>query len=1105
MKRSAMKLKKKKKKLYMGRVYNDEHVNSGTLREARQSIWKEDERGSVRNGDILCKYHQEEREKKNGDAEGDEDIMTSGYYDGNIMNMSKRRKEKDMEDQEKHEGIYFRSSMGRSTCSPKKKLSQNDVDELIYKYRKSSYYDTLLRNNNNSDDKNYPDRRQTCQNAKNKYSSFNLGNRKMFISDAHDGYYYLDGSTMKVTCTFDKDKVHSCKDLSFLHKTRGSRRSSPLSVVPKLSNHGKGVPFTGSFPGGNDSNGRGDHRTDVGADNDSNGRGDHRTDVGADNDSNGRGDNHYNDETNCGNYSRGKERISDRLDYLRSSLSGIDIRNSHVKHNQLLGEPLNDVYNNDKLKDNSYYYEKYISKDRNMEDYKKSTSGIGWGKQVGSDDIGGTVGKMTREENSSEEEDAMKSAKGRKLLYETFFNLTKKLEKSKSRKRNGSYKKDPSFDNIRRRSKMHSSKIREKIKRESIVSDKYLRNSFSKINSYDNILDRLPTQDVQMKYGQVVELENYVKKYSDMRNPIFTNGINNSRKAGIYKAFNRFDDVLKYRSDHSNVHKDKKKWTERVEDDNERTSESYYDHIMDRNIMTVNNMEKNLEHVKKKNSNNIDNTSLTSNNIKSTQLHTSAVSQDSNDFSTLYDYANYSKCQTKDSCNGAYLNNLSKCDLHQGYDESPDYDQNNRNVGINSSFRSSIYSKRGTTNIGEFSESSPSATERMFIGGTRSFELNSRSDGKSITASGGRNGCSGRVKNSHIRESNSIDRGCNSYVPPSLGALTSKNNGHLEKYIWEHHLNNTKRKNITNSKHLVYSQLQDDANDNCIYDRDSIHNDPRVDSRVGLNMDPHYYRKSDRGVRDGPSAKEKLTKEEGMGNIPNYIEDEIEEDGKKKIKRESNKHLFAEENELLKGILNLRKMAKHKRYIDDEYYDETNKNASSNMFCEGEMGTSYGSCFKSSGNHSKHNDANNSAQFANTSCFAYLKNRLYTRPMHIDDFNVDGNEGSSACGNAGGCSDDCNREDYVEVNSKNSFSSLCYNEILFLILIYILKFIYYLFNYLLRLVLFILICLNHRLRKNSFLSVIISAVVSVPLFFLVMVAILVSYRSINQEHFDKDI
>ncbi|SBT00284.1 conserved Plasmodium protein, unknown function [Plasmodium ovale curtisi] len=1072
----------------MGRVYNDEHVNSGTLREARKSIWKEDERGSVRNGDIFCKYYQEEREKKNGDAEGDEGIITSGYYDGNIMNMSKRRKEKDMGDQEKHEGIYFRSSTGRSTCSPKKKLSQNDVDKLIYKYRKSSYYDALLRNNNNSDDKNYPDRRQTCQNAKNKYGSFNLGNRKMFISDARDGYYYLDGSTMKVTCNFDKDKVHSCKDLSFLCKTRSSRRSSPLSVVPKLSSHGKGVPFTSSFPGGNVINGRGDHRTS----------------VGTRNESSDQGDNHYNYETNYCNYSRGNERISERLDYLRSTLSDVDLRNSHVKHNQLLREPLNDCYNNDNLKDNSYYYENYISKDRNMEDYKKSTTGIGWEKRVGGDDIGGTVGKKAGEENSSEEEDAAKSAKGR-LLYETFFNLTKKLEKPKSRKRNGSYMKDPSFDNIIGRSKMYNSKIREKIKRESIISDKYLENSFSKVNSYDNILDRLPTQDVQMKYGQVVELENYVKKYSDMRNPIFRNGINNSRKAGIYKAFNRFDDVLKYRSDHSNVHKDKKKWTKRVEDDNERTSESYYDHITDRNIMKVNNMEKNLEHVKKKNSNNIDNTSLTSNNIKSTQLHTSAVSQDSNDFSTLYDYANYSKCQTKDSCNGAYLNNLSKCDQHPGYDECPDSDHHNRNVGINSSFRSSIYSKRGTSNIGEFSESSPSATEGKFIGGTRSFELNSRSDGKRISATGERNGCSGRVKNNHVRESNSIDRGSNSYEPPSLGTLASKNNGHLEKYIWEHHLNKTKRKNITNSKHLVYSQFLDNSNDSCIYDRDSIHNDPRIDSRIGLSMDPHYYSKSDRGVRDGPSAKEKLTKEEGMNNIPNYIEDEIEEDGKKKIKRESNKNMLAEENELLEGILNLRKMAKHRRYIDDEYYEETNKNASSKMFCEGEMGTSYGSCFKSSGNHSKRNDANSSSQFANTSCFAYLKNRLYTRPMHIDDFNVDGNERSSACGSAGGRSDYCNREDYVEINSKNSFSSLYYNEIFFLVLIYILKFIYYVFNYLLRLVLFILICLNHRLRKNSFLSVIISAVVSVPLFFLVMAAILVSYRSINQEHFDKDI
>ncbi|KOB86751.1 hypothetical protein PFDG_02060 [Plasmodium falciparum Dd2] len=166
------------------------------------------------------------------------------------------------------------------------------------------------------------------------------------------------------------------------------------------------------------------------------------------------------------------------------------------------------------------------------------------------------------------------------------------------------------------------------------------------------------------------------KKKMSKKNNIKRNDIN---VENIYKGVTCFDDILKYNSEDSITCEDDKHILKNLNNNiNNNINKNISSHInsnINKNINSNINkkdtnenyqekiqenlpMDEEFTNIKKPNAN-LDDTSLSSNNLKSTQLHMSAISHGSNDYSTFNSTYN-KRNNMSDNCNDNIFNFLKK-------------------------------------------------------------------------------------------------------------------------------------------------------------------------------------------------------------------------------------------------------------------------------------------------------------------------------------------------------------------------------------------------------------------------------------------------------------
>ncbi|CRH03981.1 conserved Plasmodium protein, unknown function [Plasmodium relictum] len=666
------------------------------------------------------------------------------------------------------------------------------------------------------------------------------------------------------------------------------------------------------------------------------------------------------------NYERKKNgnRANENLEYCKKIINNNDnyhneqfspLSDNYDKYKLHNLKSINDKYDN--LKSN-HNYGKFLSENYISNNYRKSL---------------GSINQL------EEDEEKKKYSQDKKNLFETFLNVTEKLEKIKNTKIN-KHKRNQGLE--KERNGFYSNSM-DNIIKERLLHEKSLNNNFynrKKYNTsfYDN--------ETGKEYGDLSDLKNYIKKFSPLKNTILVNG---EDKEKLSKGDKFYDDILKYNSVDSFCYprgKDVLKKVSRENFDNDLIKEKYASNK--------------LSNPKKK-STNLDSLSLTSNNLKSTQLHMSAISHGTNDYSTLYDYVNYTKNQTKDYYYDENMHNLSKSSYIAKYNNNRDIEKNHFLNDINPENYKN-----------DMKENYCSQLDKL---GNSFLEINNE-------------------LKSNIYTPKNFNIGINNNYISFDDQLIDKNNNKVDDNCYD--LNNRKNiKNISDSKRsLIHS-------DNC-KKKNSINNILNYEESENKNENNIY---------------------------ENEYENEniIESIGKKYIFKDDEK---------LNNIFDLKKKDKINKGISINEENEEKYNLK--KVYENEMNTNNNKC-----DVLYHNTNNNDTSFCN-----YLKNRSYTRPMNIDDLNLDENNN--------------NIEMKYNLGKNNLLNC---NTIFLFILIYFLKLLYLLFSYLIHFFLFFSIYCYHFLRKKSLKTVVISILIAILLIMFVISIVIFSYRSMSLEYFDKDI
>ncbi|CRG95675.1 conserved Plasmodium protein, unknown function [Plasmodium gallinaceum] len=648
---------------------------------------------------------------------------------------------------------------------------------------------------------------------------------------------------------------------------------------------------------------------------------------------------------------KNSNKVNENLEYCKNIINKNDNYNDEhfspynddddEKYKMHCYKSMNNEYDN--LKGN-FNYRKFITENFNSTNFKKS---------LGSSSI------------LEEDEEKKKYTEDKKILYDTFFNITEKLEKIKNTKIN----KHKRNQDLGEEKKEFYSNSLDNITKKIILNEKSLDNNFYTKKKYNTCIY---DNEMEKECDDLNDLKSYIKKFSPKKDTIL---VNDEDKERLNKGIIRNEDILKY------------------------NSVNHFCYSEDKNVQKKDIKEKfmdnQLNNTKKKNMN-LDNLSLNSNNLKSTQLHMSALSHGSNDYSTLYDYVNYTKNQTKDYYCDEKVYNLSKSTYLPINNSNKDikkslFHNNNNSENYKNNMKENYFfqmSKLGDS----FTQSNNELKPNLYT--PKNFNIN--------------------MKNN-----------CISFHDQ----LIDKNNNDRDGYLYE--INNKKSIKSTN------------------------------DFNPCLNLSNNYKEKTSiKKFQDFDDCENRNLSENENENV-------IESIGKKYIFKDDEK---------LNDIFDLRKKKKINKDISANEEKEEKYNLK--RIYENEMSTNNNNC-----NSSYYNTNNSSVNFCN-----YLRNRSYTRPMNIDDLNID--------------EDDNNIKMKYNYGKNNSLNC---NTIFIFFLIHFLKLLYFLFRYLVHFILFFSFYIYHFLRKKSLKTIVISFLIAVVLILFVISAIIFSYRSMNIEYFDKDI
>ncbi|GAW83060.1 hypothetical protein, conserved [Plasmodium gonderi] len=1070
--------------------------------------------------------------------------------------------------------------------SPRKKLSEKQIDELILKYKKKKHHETFLTNNN-------PDKRHTYHNARTKYNTLSYDNSTLFQSennhtDLHDGIL-TSAATITATTLLDGDKLDDYQTLPFLskkiqdqsistetasHMLNCNKRNSSLrrynNRISEHTDYCKRDSIISDHPSCNSeafpSTCRGDYdKVSISVDR-SYKPNQHRHrrymhDGYAQNRHTQYGCSH-------GNYTNGSCKDNGYLYdiYERDYYTG----SGRSRRGSIARTSLNSDYNHEEASREKFkYYKKYLSENRISEKYKKGRDHMNKSDKIIST---GEKGKeeidMTKEYSdieSNENKMNYNYTQDKNYLYEAFFHLTNKSEKIKNKKegKDTEETKLGTEDNRSRNKSCKVDSLREnEINRERLTNDKCFASYLDKCrnSSFDIQNVSVDKDNKKKKYGDVADLENYVKTHGKKTNEVIRNGYSNHMGESTFRGVSCFDDILKYNSDDfcSYEIETKKGPKERKENSsNVREHEKIEGTLRGRAIEPFGDQrtpgkesftQDCMKQVKNKNRsfasldansrvnlnvNHLDNTHLTSNHFKSTHLHVSTTSHASNDSSTLYDdYVNYSNRRAKNLyCNNGNLKNSMKC---QPYDTTDDV------CAISSHLISPHLTKEHKEKLQKNDESNPYSFKSTLLKSTYQDHHDINPDINSYTS-----------KNTHL------DKSCkwNNLLSPSR-RLSNRKNKKVEPdpSIRKLYVNSDKNANTFND-FVVCSPCSASLNhnsqsylipENCSYGFKKNSNDEQNWEEVGTpelrngEVRTGEVRtdevRTDEVRTDEVRTDEMRADEMRLGNVqktsnkpfrPKKPTKKIQSSNGDKFGTEDNdfirsirkKYVFKEGDELLSSILNFRKKKKSEKNADTAH-QEVQGFHTPKTFHKRESNENLNSGSNNNGSQNYNRDTtrkSNEINMDETASFMYLKNRTYTRPMHIDDFDSggvhvvnDSNDEHSKeydCSYSGQCSSEQNGENYSNKGKRNSscWSTPYYNDVFIHIFLYILKFLYYLFSYCMKIVILLIVYIFQIIIKKSFTTVVVSVVIAVPFFLFLLSVLILSYRSMNTEYFDKDI
>ncbi|ETW16242.1 hypothetical protein PFAG_05227 [Plasmodium falciparum Santa Lucia] len=784
----------------------------------------------------------------------------------------------------------------------------------------------------------------------------------------------------------------------------------------------------------------------------------------------------------------------------------------------------------------------------------------------------------------------------KKSLYDTFFNITEKLESiKKGKEQNGSLQKNEDKEIFQEEEKNeyysnenNNNTIKKKCNllyhKNDILHDmpnyENMHNSYI-YNNRDSFRNKEDKEQNDNNYQEEAPFDFFIKKYPSMskKNNIKRNDIN---VENIYKGVTCFDDILKYNSEDSITCEDDKHILKNLNNNiNNNINKNISSHInsnINKNINSNINkkdtnenyqekiqenlpMDEEFTNIKKPNAN-LDDTSLSSNNLKSTQLHMSAISHGSNDYSTLYDYTNYSKHPTKESYSDENLYNVSKYEqymLDKKLNKSSmeekkkkQYEYNlfqsmptrncrneisyNNNNNMNDYYKiNKTYNIYDMDNMNEYhnfykdkhlrnknelvdlSKLKYDIDRDIFLQQHNEVLQSNIFKNKDMDE----NINSDNNNNNNIKLSTSrfgkINKSNDNYIMNDTNLFSdnqryfTNNNPYVNNYYYKNNNHNGDDKNLHMMNKLKYFDQEHFINEvNPKYFNSNINkiNHYNYNGKNNNKNNINQYENENDNINIYNKKYNSLPYEEDekyTSNITNMVEN----DSDYIIKNIGKKYILNEDSDQLNKLLELRKNNKKKKmriqnnqkysYQDHFYFDdEVNDKYISKTLNENDMNTSYNSF------NSTYNKRNNMSDNCNDNIFNFLKkNRSYTRPMNIDDFNMDDEDQTEQ--------DKYNDDDYDDDdNIKKKFKSkknadLTYNEIFFLIFIYFIKIICMFGKYVIQVILFISFFIYIYFKKKPYKSICTTVLVSFPVLLFCLSFIILSYRSFNTEYFDKDI
>ncbi|SCM11041.1 conserved Plasmodium protein, unknown function [Plasmodium chabaudi adami] len=973
------------------------------------------------------------------------DNKMNSYYDDKINEILKRRKNI-IENNESDEDPRFVYARDESNNSKTKTFNRN-ITDVINKYRNSI---------GNGPSRNHSKQKKNMNNSRYAYCdernmSISNDRNTLLISNNNSRYNFLEHPNKSIIQNDDKKKINPYKDISALdnytrHSYRNRSRTSQWPYESKNYNERTASP--NYYPTDNFSLKQKKNKIDS------------------------------SNKSYCDNIINGLSKrdtsINDDFKYYQNGRS--QYKDEIGRHDTYSHLSLYSNFDENNFKNNPDFFQKCPSESLCMNNYKmmlkkgsllKSNNNMKYAKL-----------KRSHEIYSSSEID--QSDMDREMKYEKqFYRLSNHIPDELETEDMGY---SHFFDKEKERKKKIKNKLKSTMSKRNSVNDKY--DHINRPYAMNNC-DRFENSS----------------QYSDDDGE---NGYNIGRygqsKDKLYKNLNCSDAITKYKSNTSSLYNDKNtilnisQLENYDENRNKMLINSYSGnpYFIDNKFENIyQNDERKFKERKnygKKNmidrghSNNIDAESVNSNNIKSTQLHISRISHESNDFSTLYDYGNGSKYRhsnnnrdqsigahkrsqylNRDKINNLFLENnkMSSTNLHTTNCSDP-----------HKSIHNSQYTNFGNYDINENNNN---------LSTTSNYYNNWRGSNTLLSASH----ISAKNKTRRKSKSRSRSRISRKYILTQNDEM--ENNNHYNAIDEENHISLSNKHNEILNRQGKYSLN---------------------DIRNGYNYHPDYaenYNDMFCGVSIfSKDKKKKNMKKSANCDLPSKLKKEMLLDSLLNHDDEHHEEMPYPEKGLHKKEINQRSGKLKKRHSIEEDRNIYNDD----MFEE----------------HINDPDPYQYGMFNN------LKNRLFTRPMHIDDLNGDSYDANYDV-NYGEQYGDSNFEanyyyDYTQRynsqninnynenfygqnnqdnNKKSSLSSLYFQEFFVLILIYIFKMIYYIIYYMFQFFKQFSIYLFNKINKVSLKYIIISVIVSLPFLLFVLSSVLLSYRSLNIDYYDRDI